>query len=105
MAAVRYFHSKNIVHRDLKIDNIIIQGYESGKVDDLRVKIIDFGMSKLTQLSGKKINLNTWCGSIEFIAPEVFSGECYGIECDLWSVGVIAFFMLARIPPFLGTDD
>jgi len=48
MRALKYFHQKGIVHRDLKLDNIMIEGYESGDLSDLRVKMIDFGMSKLT---------------------------------------------------------
>ena len=49
MRALKYFHQKGIVHRDLKLDNIMIEGYESGDLADLRVKVIDFGMSKLTK--------------------------------------------------------
>ena len=62
-------------------------------------------MSKITHGQGKKINLNTWCGTIEYIAPEIFTAEGYGKECDIWSIGVIAYFILSRIPPFLGTDE
>lgn len=102
MCAIKYFHSKGIVHRDLKLDNIMIEGYETGDIKDLRVKLIDFGMSKLTN---QKINLKTYCGTIDFIAPEVFEKEVYGMECDFWSIGVIAYFMLSGIPPFAGKDD
>jgi ser/thr/tyr protein kinase RAD53 len=71
MCAIKYLHSKGIVHRDLKPDNIIIENFDTGDIKDLRVKLIDFGMSKLTN---KKINLKTYCGTIDFIAPEVFEG-------------------------------
>ena len=72
---------------------------------DLRIKIIDFGMSKITCSSTKKINLSTWCGTIEYIAPEVFNGNGYGNECDIWSIGVITYFILCGVPPFLGSDE
>jgi serine/threonine protein kinase len=62
-------------------------------------------MSKLTCNSKKKINLSTWCGTIEYIAPEVFNGDGYGNECDIWSIGVIAYYVLCGEPPFLGTDE
>jgi len=44
--AIKYFHSKGIVHRDLKNDNIMVMGTKSGNLNDLRVKLIDFGLSK-----------------------------------------------------------
>ena len=59
------------MHRDLKPDNIMIVGYDSGDLSDLRVKLIDFGMAKLVSPK-RKIDLNTYCGTIDFIAPEVF---------------------------------
>ena len=104
MCAIKYFHSKGIVHRDLKLDNIMISGYESGDITELKVKLIDFGMSKLTQ-GNKKINLSTYCGTIDFIAPEVLEGTNYDQKCDIWSIGVIAFFLLSGVPPFMGKDE
>lgn len=54
----------------------------------------------------KKIDLSTYCGTIDFIAPEVFSDSInYDEKCDIWSIGVIAYFMLSGKPPFLGKDD
>jgi serine/threonine protein kinase len=102
--AIKYFNSKGIVHRDLKPDNIIVMGYDTGDLADLRIKLIDFGMSKLINPT-KKIDLSTYCGTIDFIAPEVFEGTGYDEKCDIWSIGVIAFFMVSGLPPFLGKDD
>lgn len=104
MHAIKYFNSKGIVHRDLKPDNIIVMGYDTGDLADLRIKLIDFGMSKLFNPSNK-IDLSTYCGTIDFIAPEIFEGTGYDEKCDIWSIGVIAFFMLSGLPPFLGKDD
>jgi serine/threonine protein kinase len=67
--------------------------------------MIDFGMSKLTGKGNKKINLSTYCGTIDFIAPEIFEGQGYDKMCDIWSLGVIAYFMLSGQPPFIGKDD
>ena len=67
--AMKYFHSRGIVHRDLKTDNIMICGSESKDPQDLVVKMIDFGMSKFSK--GGTINLSTYCGTINFMAPEV----------------------------------
>jgi len=105
MHAIKYFHSKGIVHRDLKPDNIIVQGGESEDLKDLRIKLIDFGMSKFTKKGKKKINLNTYCGTIDFIAPEIFEGTTYDLKCDIWSIGVMAYFMISGTPPFHGKDE
>ena len=66
-----YFHSMGIVHRDLKPDNIMIQNDNTGDFRDIKVKLIDFGMAKLYQIGGKKIELNSFCGTLQFLAPEV----------------------------------
>ena len=52
MHAILYFNSRDIVHRDLKLDNVMIEGLDSGKIEDIRVKLIDFGVSKFTNNQG-----------------------------------------------------
>jgi len=104
MCAMKYYHQQRIVHRDIKLDNIMLSGLESGDPRDIRVKIIDFGMSKLTR-GKKKINLQTYCGTIDFIAPEILEGNNYDCSCDNWSVGVLAYFILSGQPPFMGRND
>lgn len=110
MSAIKYFHSKNIVHRDLKLDNIII--IMDDCIEESRAKLIDFGMSKLTESmktndnkDNMKIHLSTFCGTIDFISPEVLEGKIYDNSTDMWSVGVIAYFMLGGFPPFMGKTD
>jgi serine/threonine protein kinase len=105
MCAIKYFHLRKIVHRDLKLDNIMLMGQDDvNSKKELRVKLIDFGMSKLT-FGSKKINLNTYCGTIDFISPEVLEGKTYNEMTDNWSCGVIAYFMLSGMPPFAGRTD
>ena len=104
MHAMKYLHSKNIVHRDLKLENIMITGSQTGNINDLRVKLIDFGMSKHTKQGKKKIDLNTYCGTIHFMAPEVIEGLNYDQSCDTWSIGVITYAILRGRLPFIGTD-
>jgi len=70
----------------------------------LRVKVIDFGTAFLKQGEGK-IDLSTGCGTIDFMAPEILEGKSYDAKCDMWSIGVIAFFLICGLPPFLGVDD
>ena len=105
MRAILYFHSKGIVHRDLKLENVMIEGINTGRIEDIRVKLIDFGMSKFTNHFGERINLTTYCGTLSFMAPEVIEQNDYDLSCDLWSAGVIAFFILSGEAPFYGKDE
>jgi len=83
----------------------MVIGHDTGDLADLRVKLIDFGMAKIVHPK-KKIDLSTYCGTIDFIAPEVFDENTnYDEKCDIWSIGVIAYFLLSGKPPFLGKDD
>ena len=61
-------------------------------------------MSNLKQ-GTKKRNLNTYAGTVDFMAPEIIKGDNYGQQCDMWSVGVIAFMLLGGTTPFSGKDD
>ena len=105
MHAISYLHSKGIVHRDLKLDNVMVDGLETGDVNKIRVKLIDFGMSKFTRHGDKKINLSTYAGTLDFMAPEILDGVDYDLTCDIWSMGVITYFLLAGFPPFMGKDE
>jgi polo-like kinase 1 len=90
--AVRYLHSKNIIHRDLKLDNIFIH--------DMKIKIGDFGLAaQLKQPDEKK---RTLCGTPNYIAPEVLdqSGPGHSFEVDVWAIGVILYSLLIGKPPF-----
>lgn len=104
MGAIKYFHQKKVVHRDLKLDNIMLTGDYDQEERDINVKLIDFGMSRLTH-GDKKIDLSTYCGTIDFICPEVLEGINYDETADMWSCGVIAYFMLAGVPPFAGKNE
>uniref|UniRef100_A0A7S3HEX0 non-specific serine/threonine protein kinase n=1 Tax=Spumella elongata TaxID=89044 RepID=A0A7S3HEX0_9STRA len=97
LTAVAYCHANNVVHRDLKLENIL---FETEKKDS-ELKIIDFGLSRCF-VPNKK--MHSPCGTSEYVAPEVLAGK-YDAKCDVWSVGVIAFILLSGAPPFVGNTD
>jgi serine/threonine protein kinase len=87
-----YLHSHNIVHRDIKLDNLLLHS-------DGTVKIGDFGVSKL--LRSKNEKMLEQCGTPAYIAPEVIKKEGYfGGSSDLWSSGVALYAMLYGTVPF-----
>ena len=104
LSGLAYLHSNNIIHRDLKLENILIKEIEKSKEtnEDLFVlKIIDFGTAKIFDKNKKA---NAIVGSSYYIAPEVLNKK-YNRECDLWSAGVILYMFIVGEPPFNGKDD
>ncbi|WAR54713.1 hypothetical protein PtB15_4B330 [Puccinia triticina] len=90
-SALEYCHANSIVHRDLKIENILIS--KTGNI-----KIIDFGLSNLFSPNS---NLQTFCGSLYFAAPELLNAKVYiGPEVDVWSFGIVLFVLVCGKVPF-----
>ena len=97
-------HSNNIIHRDLKLENILIQEIEKSQEtnEDLFIlKIIDFGTAKIFDKNKKA---KAVVGSSYYIAPEVINKK-YNRECDLWSAGVILYMFIVGHAPFDGGSD
>ena len=105
LSGLAYLHSHNIVHRDLKLENILIQDIEKSKTTGeelFNIKIIDFGTARI--FDNKKRKPQSIVGSSYYIAPEVLKQK-YNKECDLWSVGVILYMFIVGHAPFDGVDD
>ncbi|KAJ3034044.1 hypothetical protein HK097_004640, partial [Rhizophlyctis rosea] len=94
--AVGYCHDMNFVHRDLKLENILL-------TTDLNVKVIDFGFTR--SISTPNL-LDTYCGSVAYAAPEMISGQKYhGPQADVWSLGVILYTLICGYLPFDDDND
>uniref|UniRef100_A0A8C5FCG5 non-specific serine/threonine protein kinase n=2 Tax=Gadus morhua TaxID=8049 RepID=A0A8C5FCG5_GADMO len=94
VAAVHFCHCRNIVHRDLKAENLLLD-------HNLDIKIADFGFSNL--FSRGQL-LKTWCGSPPYAAPELFEGKEYdGPKVDIWSLGVVLYVLVCGALPFDGS--
>merc|ERR1719221_439021 len=96
LLSLNYIHSHGIVHRDIKLENFL---YDQKNSDHL--KLIDFGFSKMWD---PNIKMRISCGTLSYIAPEVL-GKCYTSQCDMWSLGVIVFILLAGYMPFSGSEE
>lgn len=92
LEAVKHLHSKNIVHRDIKLENILLQ-------DGNTVKLSDFGFSKIIQ-SGDEHFMKTTCGTPSYIAPEMLMAESYSCTVDIWALGITLFLMIFGDYPF-----
>eukprot|EP00352_Strombidinopsis_acuminata_P004957 CAMPEP_0176350810 /NCGR_PEP_ID=MMETSP0126-20121128/9758_1 /TAXON_ID=141414 ORGANISM="Strombidinopsis acuminatum, Strain SPMC142" /NCGR_SAMPLE_ID=MMETSP0126 /ASSEMBLY_ACC=CAM_ASM_000229 /LENGTH=133 /DNA_ID=CAMNT_0017701015 /DNA_START=1097 /DNA_END=1498 /DNA_ORIENTATION=+ len=85
--ALGYVHKSNILYRDLKPENILID-------EDGYIKLADFGIAKLA------IESNTFCGSPEYISPEMIQGTGHDHTLDWWAFGTLVYEMLVGVPPY-----
>jgi len=97
VGAVSYVHNKSCVHRDLKLENILLDKHGD-------VKLVDFGFTR--EYEGKANYLQTWCGTVCYSAPEMLKGEKYaGEKVDVWSLGIILYALLVGELPFDDDDE
>ncbi|SCM01417.1 serine/threonine protein kinase, putative [Plasmodium chabaudi adami] len=108
--ALSYLHNFNIIHRDLKPDNILIHYSDSDVYSDEHaskiykygiIKIADFGFS--CQLKNKRQKRSTFCGTVDYMPPEIINQIPYDCNADLWCLGIVIFELLVGFPPF--TDN
>ena len=95
---VKYLHKYGIVHRDLKPDNIMITQQNDFGI----VKIMDFGLSKIVSTQEKMVD---GYGTLSYVAPEVLLRTPYNKEVDIWSMGIILYYMLCGHLPFKGNKE
>ncbi|CAO1636623.1 unnamed protein product [Sympodiomycopsis kandeliae] len=94
--ALAYIHSRGIVHRDLKLENVLLD-------ERCNVKLGDFGFTR--EFEGKRL-METFCGTTGYAAPEMLAGKKYtGEEVDIWSLGIILYALLCGSLPFDDDDE
>lgn len=96
LLALEYFHKNNIIYRDLKLDNILL-------TPDGHIKVADYGICKENMPYGQ--TTRTFCGTPDYMAPEILSSNRYGRAVDWWSFGVFIYVMLVGRYPFHGEDE
>uniref|UniRef100_A0A8R1DZM7 Protein kinase domain-containing protein n=1 Tax=Caenorhabditis japonica TaxID=281687 RepID=A0A8R1DZM7_CAEJA len=92
-SALAYLHDRNVVHRDVKPENLLL-------VDKFSVKLCDFGLA--CHVLGPLYRI---CGTPTYCAPEVLQMTGYSTKCDIWSLGVVLFVMLVGYAPFRAPDQ
>ncbi|XP_076848223.1 protein kinase C delta type-like isoform X2 [Brachyhypopomus gauderio] len=96
VCGLQFLHGKGIIYRDLKFNNVMLDG-------EGHIKIVDFGMCK-EDVFGDTL-ATSFCGTLCFIAPEILLGKRYSFSVDWWSFGVILYGMLIGQPPFDGDHE
>ena len=95
ISAVKYLHEHHVIHRDIKPENILLD-------HNFRVKLSDFGWSNFCEENEMR---KTFCGTPEYLSPEMVKRLPHDYRVDIWSLGVLLFECLAGYPPFTGQTE
>ena len=93
---LRYLHTNGIIHRDLKLNNIFLD-------ENMEVKMGDFGLA--VKLDYKNEKIKSFCGTLNYMAPEIFERKGYSYEIDIWALGIIMCYLLVGKNPFQSSTE
>lgn len=97
LESLSYLHSKQLCHRDIKLENYIFQNKKT-----FHLKLVDFGLTRMIK-SGSRDTKDP-VGTPYYVAPEILLGDC-DFKSDMWSAGVVLFMLITGKPPYDGIDD
>lgn len=103
--AIAYLHKHGIVHRDIKLENILMADNPVDACDHLHVKITDFGLSVVKGGVTHDSMMQDFCGTPIYMAPEILDNKAYSQQCDVWALGIIMYTLLCGYPPFRANEE
>ncbi|UJR10836.1 hypothetical protein I4U23_015023 [Adineta vaga] len=103
--ALHYLHKIDVVHRDLKLENILLKKTPSGKTDIFDIRVTDFGLSSKKSITSTDSLFNDYCGTPLYMAPEILENKNYSALCDVWAMGVIMFYLICGRHPYVAHDE
>ncbi|XP_043244223.1 serine/threonine-protein kinase 33-like [Amphibalanus amphitrite] len=110
-SAIQYLHKHGIVHRDLKLENVLLASpgpdstHPSSSPSQPCAKLSDFGLAEVKDKRDHDHMMELFCGTPYCMAPEILSERAYSQQCDVWSMGVILYTLIAGSSPYMGGSE
>ncbi|CAF3357847.1 unnamed protein product [Rotaria sp. Silwood1] len=103
--ALYYLHKMDIVHRDLKLENILLKNTPKSKTDEFDIRVTDFGLSSKKSITNTDSLFNDYCGTPLYMAPEILDNKNYSALCDVWALGIIMYYLICGRHPYVANDE
>ncbi|CAF1007365.1 unnamed protein product [Adineta ricciae] len=103
--ALYYLHKMDIVHRDLKLENILLKNIPTSKTDEFDIRVTDFGLSSKQSITNTDSLFNEYCGTPLYMAPEILDNKNYSALCDVWALGIIMFYLITGRHPYVANNE
>ncbi|UJR34944.1 hypothetical protein I4U23_027722 [Adineta vaga] len=103
--ALYYLHKMDIVHRDLKLENILLKNIPMTKTDEFDIRVTDFGLSSKQSITNTDSLFNEYCGTPLYMAPEILDNKNYSALCDVWALGIIMFYLITGRHPYIANNE
>lgn len=97
---LEYIHSKQIIHRDIKLENLLVDEFDNVKLGDFGWSIKKKDLDPLEMKDNKGGEIKSVCGTKEYMSPELFKGDSYDEKIDIWSLGIVMYELLTGDVPY-----